>query len=113
MNNLAIPVLIITVGVGWLLTTFGLVPDVDWVWTLGLAVVGLLSFAQGGLNKFSVIVGPLLLLGSVLSLLRQTGRLSVEREIPILMIVFGVLLLVARSRSIPAPDWFEQPPREK
>jgi hypothetical protein len=38
-------------------------------------------------------------------LLRQTGRLDPDTEVPILVIAAGVLLLVARMRSIPAPGW--------
>lgn len=112
MSNLAVPVLIITIGAGWLLTTLGIVPEIDWIWTLGLAVTGVLAFVLGGWNKFSVIVGPMLLLASVFSLLRQTGQMSMEHEIPILTIAFGVLLLVARSDSIPAPEWIQTQPRE-
>jgi len=112
MSNLAVPVLMITVGVGWLLTTLGIIPNVDWVWTLGLAVTGILAFILGGWNKFSVVVGPMLLLASAFSLLRQTGRMSMDHEIPMLTIALGVLLLVARSNSIPTPEWIQSPPRE-
>ena len=38
-------------------------------------------------------------------ILRQTGRISLDVEVPILVIVIGCLLLIARSKSIPLPDW--------
>jgi hypothetical protein len=104
-KTLIIPILLITLGVGWLLTTLGIVPDVNWVWTLALALVGVLCFAVGGFDKVSVAVGPFFILASCLSLLRQTGRLDPDTEVPILVIAAGVLLLVARMRSIPAPGW--------
>jgi len=108
MSNLVVPVLIIAVGIGWLLTTLGVVPNVLWVWTLGLAASGLLTFVTNGLNKFSVLVGPMLLLASLFSLLRQTGRMSIDHEIPLLTIAFGVLLLIARGSLIPSPDWIQE-----
>jgi hypothetical protein len=37
--------------------------------------------------------------------LRQTGRLTVNTEVPILVIVAGVLLLIARLPAIPVPEW--------
>ncbi len=102
---LVVPILIITVGIGWLLTTQNIVPGIDWVWSLGLAVAGLLTLLAGGLDKVSVVVGPFFLVASVLSVLRQTGRLSLDTEVPILVILVGVLLLVARMPTIPAPSW--------
>lgn len=107
---LVLAVLIITVGVGWLLTAQGFGPDINWVWTLGLGVVGVLTFVvSGGLDKVSVIAGPFFLVGSLLSVLRQTGRMSVDVEVPVLVILIGLLLLVAQCHCVPAPRWFEPP----
>ncbi|HEX5471074.1 MAG TPA: hypothetical protein VFW73_04270 [Lacipirellulaceae bacterium] len=105
MKMLVVPILLITLGVGWLLTTLGVVPQVDWVWTLGVALVGMLTFALGGFDKVTVVVGTFFLFASFLSILRQTGRLSVDIEIPVLVIAAGVLMLVAQFRFIPVPRW--------
>ncbi len=99
------PVVLITIGTGWLLTTIGIAPGVDWVWTLGLAIAGLLTLVICGIDKLSVVIGPFLILASCLSLLRQTGRLTTNIEIPILVILAGLLMFVARIPSIPAPKW--------
>ncbi len=108
---LVIPILIIGVGVGWLLTAQGFAPGVNWIWILGLGIVGVLTFVLSkGLDKVSVILGPFFLLASVLSVLRQTALLSVQIEVPILVISIGVLLLVAQMPAIPKPDWFLAPP---
>lgn len=104
-KSLALPVLLITVGVGWLLTTLGVAPGIDWVWTLGLAAVGVLAFTVCGFDKVTFVAGSFFAVTSCLSLLRQTGRLSLDVEVPILVIVGGVLLLVARSAAIPMPKW--------
>ena len=110
-KTLLLPVLLITVGAGWLLTTLGVVPGIDWVWTLGLAVVGLLTFVLGGFDNVTVVLGPFFILASCLSMLRQTDRLHTDIEVPILVIVAGILLMVARSSAIPAPEWLVQDPK--
>jgi hypothetical protein len=107
-KTIIVPVLLITIGTGWLLTTLGVTPGVDWVWTLGLAVVGLLTFVLSGFDKLSFVVGPFFIATSCMSVLRQTGRLHLDIEVPILVIVAGVLILIARTPAIPMPDWIMQ-----
>ncbi|WP_442505712.1 hypothetical protein SH528x_004513 [Novipirellula sp. SH528] len=104
-RTLLMPLLLIVVGVGWLLTTLGVTPSINWIWTLGLAVAGFLPFALHGFDKLTVTVGPFFLIASLLSVLRQTGQLNIDHEMPILVILAGVLLLVARSPLIPVPQW--------
>ena len=105
-----VPMLVITVGAGWLLTSLGVVPGIDWVWTLGLAVVGFVAFALSGIDKVSVVVGPFFLAAGLMSVVRQTGRMRLDVEVPILVIVAGVLLLVATLPSIPVPEWARKAP---
>lgn len=105
MKFLVVPFLLIMLGVGWLLTTLGVVPEVDWVWTLGLALIGVLAFVLGGFDKVTFVCGTFFLLASCLSVLRQTGRLRMDIEIPVLVIAAGVLMLVAAYPGIPLPQW--------
>ena len=101
---LVIPILIIIVGLGWLLTALGFGPGINWVWTLGLGVIGALTFVLSrGFDKVSVVIGPFFLLASLLSVLRQTGQLSLDIEVPVLVICIGALLLVAQLPAIPKP----------
>ncbi len=104
-KSLAIPILIITVGVGWLLTVQGIAPQINWIWTLGMASIGVLCFVLLGFDKVSVVVGPVFLISSLMSVLRQTGYLTIDSEVPILVILIGVLLLVARMPQVPPPKW--------
>jgi len=107
---LVLSILIITVGVGWLLTAKGYGPGINWIWTLGLGVAGVLTFVvSGGVDKLSVVVGPCFLVGSVLSILRQTGNLDADIEIPIFVILIGVLIMIAQMSNIPLPRWYEPP----
>ena len=107
-KTLILPLLLITVGAGWLLSELGVAPSIDWIWTLGLAVVGLLALAISGIDKFSIVVGPFFFIASGLSILRQSDRLRLELEVPILVIVAGLLLLIARLPAIRVPSWVLQ-----
>ena len=111
--SLFLPLLLITVGIGWLLTTLGIAPQIDWIWILCLAVAGVLAFAFGGFNKVSVVLGPFFIAASCLSLLRQMDRISIDMEVPLLVILSGVLLLVARLPSVPLPNWVDQEATKK
>lgn len=112
LGAIAVPILIITVGIGWLLTVQQFGPDINWVWTLGLAVSGLLILL-GGVNKFSVVFGPLLIIASLFSVLRQTDRIRFNLELPLLVIALGVLLLIAQHPAIPFAGWMVEGPKGK
>lgn len=103
---IVLSIFIITIGIGDLLTTLGILPGVDWVWTLALAIVGILVIVlSGGLDKVSIVVGPFLLVASLLSILRQTGHLDPKLEASIVVILIGVLLLVSQMSAVPPPRW--------
>jgi hypothetical protein len=111
-KTLLLPILLITIGVGWLLGSLGIAPNIDWIWTLGLAAAGLLTFAVGGIDKATMVIGPFFLAASCLSVLRQTGKLSLDLEVPILVILSGILLLIVRLPSIPSPKWLLEETRK-
>ena len=106
--SLVLPIVLIGIGVGWLLSAAGFLPGIDWVWTLGLALVGVLTFIVGGFDKVTVVIGPFFIIASCLSVLRQTNRLSINIEVPLLVIASGILSLVARSKAVPIPRWLIQ-----
>lgn len=108
-KRLVVPMLIILLGVSWLLNVLKVIPGVDWIWTAGLAAVGILTLAVGGINKLSVVIGPFFLVASVCSILRQTGRMEIDREIPILTIVLGCLMLLVQLMNLPLPDMLKAP----
>jgi hypothetical protein len=103
---LVLGLLIITVGVGWLLTAKDVAPGIDWVWTLGLGVIGIAAFiVSGGVDKVSIIIGPFFLIASGLSVLRQSGRLEQDIEVPVLVILVGVLVVLAQMSFVRVPRW--------
>src|SRR5262249_10907960 len=85
-------------------------PGINWLWTLGLGVAGILIFVVSkGIDKVSLVLGAFFLIASLLSVLRQTGQLSVDIEVPLLVISIGILLLIAQLPAIPKPAWYEEP----
>ena len=100
-KKLFVPILTIIVGVAWLLNVLEIMPGVGWLWSIGLAVAGILTIIVGKTNKTTIITGPFLIVASISSILRQTDRLALNREIPILIIVLGVLMLVSQFFKSP------------
>jgi hypothetical protein len=109
---LAVPILIIALGIGWLLTAKNVVPGVNWIWVVGLGVTGALIVA-GSFDKVTAVVGPFLIAASTFSIIRQTGHISVETEVPSLVIVLGTFMLLAKILPIPLPAWIVEPPRPR
>jgi hypothetical protein len=107
-SSLIVGFLLVAVGGGWLLSSLGFIPTVDWAWTLGLAMVGVLAVILSGFDKLSFVVSGFFGLASLFSILRQTGTLTAEVEVPLLVLAAGVLLLMARSPAIPPPRWIEK-----
>ena len=89
-----------------MLTTLGIAPGINWIWTLAITGIGIISFVIHGLDKVTVVVGPFFITAGLLSVLRQAGRLSIDIEMPILVILSGILLMIARKPNIPLPSWF-------
>src|SRR6476646_6026948 len=88
-----IAVCLIALGTAWLLNNVGVMPGVNWVWTLGLAAVAVVIVGASGVDKVTVVIVPLLILASIGSVLRQTGRISANYEVPSLVIAGGILIL--------------------
>lgn len=112
MRKIAFPLLIITIGAGWLLTVQGVLPGVNWLWVLALGISGALVLGVVGIDKGTVGIGPFLIISSIMSLLRQTNRLSIDTEVPLLVVAFGALLLLAQLIPLPSPKWLYDPPSE-
>jgi hypothetical protein len=95
-GSLVVALLIIAVGIGWLLNAHQVGTGVNWIWVLAPGVLGALMLVLGGLDKLTVVVGPFLIALAVVSFLRQTGGIVAGTEVPFLLVVFGILLVVAR-----------------
>ena len=105
-KTVAFSVLLIALGTGWLLSSLGYLPQIAWLWVLGLAVIGVSVFLVSGVDKVSIVLGPFFLAASGLSILRQAGTIPFNVEVPVFVILSGLLLLIASRPSVPPPAWF-------
>ena len=101
-SGVVVPILLVAVGVGWLLTNLGFVPGIEWAWSLGLIAGGILTLVIRGLNKGSIVIGPFLIICGLLSIARQSGMIDLKIEIPCLVIAIGALLLISRLSNLPS-----------
>lgn len=101
MKDAALPVVMIMLGLAWLLDSLNWLPDIHWLWIIGLAGAGVAILVLDGITKSSVVAGPLLIVAALMSFLRQHYLLGWRFIIPMMLIAAGVLMLVARSSAIP------------
>lgn len=108
MRDATLPIILIVLGAAWLLNSLHWLPDVQWLWILGLSGSGVAILTFDGLTKSSVVTGPLLILAGILSFFHQYHALGWRFIIPIMLIAVGVLMLVARSPSLPESRHFKR-----
>ncbi|TAK92153.1 MAG: hypothetical protein EPO06_02795 [Burkholderiaceae bacterium] len=101
MKNATFPIVLIALGSFLLLHSLGWVPNLRWLWIVGLILAGVVVLVTDGITKSSVVVGPLLILAGALQYFRLTYDMTYHIIIPILLIALGVLLLIARSDWVP------------
>ena len=101
MKDAALPVVLIVLGVAWLLNSLNWLPEIHWLWILGLAGAGIAILALDGITKSSIVAGPLLILAGLLSFFRQYYGLGWRFIVPVMLIAAGIVMLVARSPAIP------------
>lgn len=101
MRDAVFPVVLIVLGAAWLLNSLDMLPDVHWMWIIGLVGAGLGIFLVDGITKSSVVAGPLFILAGILSYCREYYGLGWRIIIPVMLIGAGVFMLIARSPAIP------------
>lgn len=101
-TGIVVPVLMLVVGVGWLLSNLGVFPGVNFAWPLGLAATGALTLVLRGINKGSIVIGPFLIVAAGFSILRQLDKLSLDIEVPCLVIALGALLVISHVSNLPS-----------
>lgn len=101
----AMGITLIAVGSVWLLASLGYLPNINWVWVLTLFTLGLVPLLAAGLNKLTFISGGFFFAASISSVLRQTGRLELNVEVPSLIIIAGLLTLIAMALRLRTPSW--------
>lgn len=101
-SAIAISLLIIALGIGWLLNklqVFG--GQIDWIWVSALGVSGVLLLTLSKLDRFNFVVGVSFILCAILAVLKYLGVVQIDLVAPILFTSVGVLLLLAHLFRIP------------
>ena len=106
-STIALPIIMIALGSGALLTSLGVAPKIDWIWTLGLALAGLVTLIVAGLDRVTFVICCMCFATCVTSIMRQIGSLRMDVEIPILIIACGLFMLMARHPKLRNPKWLE------
>lgn len=101
MRDASLPVTLIVVGLGWLLWEFRLFPDVDWIISLGFIVGGIALLVLDRINKNSIVIGPFLIAVGIAWFMHERYGTSWRVVAPVLLVVLGALMLVARSPRVP------------
>jgi hypothetical protein len=101
MKDASLPITLIVVGLVWLAWHFHLFPDMDWVISLAFIAGGVVVLVTDGINKSSIVTGPLLIGVGAAWLLHDQYRVSWSVLIPVMLVLIGVLMLVARRPGVP------------
>lgn len=102
MGRFTFPVIITALGLAWLLKIVFVEASIDWVWVILLIVVGGLLLIKRPLERVRLAIGLWMLIAAVSSILRQSGLMAADIEVPILIIAFG--LLAALAQALPGPE---------
>ena len=100
-RDATLPIILLALGVVWLLFNLDWIPSFDWLVTAILVVSGLGILLIEGVNKKSIVGGPLLVAIGVAWLLHFHFDVRWRFLAPGLCIVAGVLMLIARIAAIP------------
>jgi hypothetical protein len=101
MKDAGLPITLIVIGSVWLVWRMGWFPDKDWLIGLGFVAGGVATLMMDGITRNSVVTGPFLIGVGLAWLARDQYRISWSLILPLLLILLGGLMLLARLPSIP------------
>ena len=101
MRDSIFPITLVAAGAVWLLFNLDWIPSFDWLATLILIGSGIGIMAIEGINKKSIVGGPLLIAIGLAWLLHFYAGVRWRSLGPGLCIVAGLLMLIARADAIP------------
>ncbi|WP_373699299.1 hypothetical protein [Neisseria dentiae] len=99
--SLALPLFLIIAGAVWFLKATGILPATATLIAIGLAVAGVAVLVMDGINKQSVVSGPLLIYIGMAVYLKSQYLLGMSPLVALGMMVLGCLLLLSRSNIVP------------
>lgn len=100
-SSLALPLFLIIAGAVWFLKTTGILPPTATLIAAALCIGGIAVLLIDGINKQSVVSGPLLVYIGAAVYLKSQYLLGYSPLIALGMMVLGCLLLLSRSSIVP------------
>ncbi|MEK7416079.1 MAG: hypothetical protein AAB263_22470 [Planctomycetota bacterium] len=101
MKKFLVPAIVVVFGICFLLAEMKMFDVGRMLWTVGLLCAGVTLLVYFGVNRTTFIFGSLLIIGSGMSVLRYNGIVSMEKELPIFVIILGMLMAINRTGLIP------------
>ena len=101
MKKLIVPTLVAVFGLCWLLAELQIFDIGKMMWTIGLLGSGVILLTNLGFSKSTFVIGMMLIIGSIISILRFNGIVTIEKELPILIIILGALMGINTTKIIP------------
>ena len=108
MRDAELPIALLVLGVVWLLDSLDWLPNIRWVWVIGLLAAGVGILIVDGITKSSVVASALLIGAGLMVFFHQFYGLGWRFILPVMLIVAGGAQLVARSPAIPASRDFKR-----
>ena len=99
--SLFLPLFLIIAGALWFLKTTDILPATATLVSIALAVAGIVVLVMDGINKQSVVAGPLLVYIGAAVYLKSQYLLGYSPLVALGMMVLGCLLLLSRSSLVP------------
>ena len=99
--SLFLPLFLIIAGAVWFLKTTDILPATATLVSIALAVAGIVVLVMDGINKQSVVAGPLLVYIGAAVYLKSPYLLGYSPLVALGMMVLGCLLLLSRSSLVP------------
>ena len=100
-SSLALPLFLVIAGAVWFLKSTGILPPTATLVTAGLAVAGVAVLLLDGINKQSVVSGPLLIYIGAAVYVKSQYLIDLSPLLALGMMILGGLLLLSRSGIVP------------
>ena len=109
-SSLVLPLFLIIAGALWFLKTTDILPATSVLISTALVLAGIVVLVMDGINKQSIVAGPLLIYIGAAVYLRSQYFTELSALIALGMIILGCLLLLSRSSMVPFKS-IKHPPR--
>lgn len=106
-RSLFLPLFLIVIGSLWFLKSTALMPDTSSIIAVAFGVLGLLVMLMDGINKQSIVAGPLMVYIGAAVYLYYEEFFKLSHIFSVGMVWLGLLLLFSRSSIV--PDKYARP----